>query len=305
MAVYRKIETSFWQDPFILDLDPEEKYFYLYLMTNTKTSQCGIYEISKMVMQMELGIDRKRVDELIEKFIGYKKIIYSEHTHEIMIVNWIKYNGSSSPTVLKRVATELKEIKNMGLVVEYLERATTENIPIDTLSIPYQYYIDTAKLGKKGKGTEMAINTQSDTVPIEYQYSMDTKTQEEEEEEETKEEEETEESGSSLKTNKDLKLIANEYERCGFGTIDFTTKELLEELIEAYSTEWIIQAFKICVDANKRTLKYARGILNNWKTEGGMKLGGKKDGKSNTGNSKSDNGEDEIDWAERAGVKSF
>ncbi|TKI91171.1 replication protein, partial [Bacillus wiedmannii] len=38
MAVYRPVHVSFWQDSFVLDLTPEEKYFYLYLMTNSKTS---------------------------------------------------------------------------------------------------------------------------------------------------------------------------------------------------------------------------------------------------------------------------
>ena len=37
MATYRQVHITFWQDPFIEDLEPMEKYFYLYLMTNSKT----------------------------------------------------------------------------------------------------------------------------------------------------------------------------------------------------------------------------------------------------------------------------
>ena len=92
--------------------------------------------------------------------------------------------------------------------------------------------------------------------------------------------------------DKNLSLVAKEYEQCGFGTIDMRTKELLEDLLEQYSTEWIVQAFSVCVEANKRTIKYAKGILNNWKTEGGMKLGGKADGRSSQGNRES---EEEVD----------
>lgn len=114
---------------------------------------------------------------------------------------------------------------------------------------------------------------------------------------------EKEEDSSSLKIDKNLKLIANKYEQGGFGSIDFTTKELLEELLEEYSVEWIVQAFKICVDANKRTIKYARGILNNWKTEGGMKLGGKENGKSIATNDRRN--EEKDNSAERAGVISL
>ena len=32
MAKYRQLYTEFWSDSFVLELTPEEKYFYLYLM---------------------------------------------------------------------------------------------------------------------------------------------------------------------------------------------------------------------------------------------------------------------------------
>ena len=58
MAVYRQVQTSYWQDAFVLDLTPEEKFFYMYLMTNSKTTQCGIYELPKKVIEMETGYNR-------------------------------------------------------------------------------------------------------------------------------------------------------------------------------------------------------------------------------------------------------
>ena len=53
MAVYRHIHINYWQDGFVLDLTPEEKYFYIYLMTNSKTSQCGIYELHRRIIETE------------------------------------------------------------------------------------------------------------------------------------------------------------------------------------------------------------------------------------------------------------
>lgn len=47
MAKYRQLYTEFWKDGFVVELEPEEKYFYLYLLTNANTSQCGIYELPK------------------------------------------------------------------------------------------------------------------------------------------------------------------------------------------------------------------------------------------------------------------
>ena len=46
MAKYRQLHTTFWNDSLILDLTPEQKYFYIYLLTNPNVTQCGIYEIS-------------------------------------------------------------------------------------------------------------------------------------------------------------------------------------------------------------------------------------------------------------------
>ncbi|MGQ0437590.1 hypothetical protein ACT4UT_04545, partial [Bacillus sp. B-TM1] len=47
MAVYRTVQVNFWQDDFVLDLTPEERYFYVYLLTCSKTTQCGIFPFPK------------------------------------------------------------------------------------------------------------------------------------------------------------------------------------------------------------------------------------------------------------------
>ena len=47
MARYRNVSTSFWEDNKIVDdFTPEDKYIYLYCMTNPHTNLCGCYEIS-------------------------------------------------------------------------------------------------------------------------------------------------------------------------------------------------------------------------------------------------------------------
>ncbi|EEM28079.1 TPA: MolR family transcriptional regulator [Bacillus thuringiensis] len=55
MAVYRNVQVNFWQDEFILDLTPEERYFYIYLLTGTKTKQCGIYILPKRVAELSFS----------------------------------------------------------------------------------------------------------------------------------------------------------------------------------------------------------------------------------------------------------
>lgn len=116
MATYRKLHTTFWTDPFVENLTQEQKLFYLYLITNTKTKQSGIYEITKKYMAFETGFSIKEITELINYFVNDGKILYSETTNEIAIVNWVKHNLSLSHSVLKCIETDLYEVKDKKLI---------------------------------------------------------------------------------------------------------------------------------------------------------------------------------------------
>ena len=83
MAAYRHIHIDYWQDSFVLDLTPEEKYFYIYLMTNSKTTQCGVYSLHNRIIETETGYNRETVEKLIQRFIEYKKIYYCDHPDRI------------------------------------------------------------------------------------------------------------------------------------------------------------------------------------------------------------------------------
>ena len=124
MAIFRKLHTTFWSDTFIGELDRDKKLFYIYLLTNERTTQCGIYEISKKQIAFDLGYSIDTVSKLLIYFINAGKIRYNEGTNEMAIGNWVKYNFSTSPKVQTCVNKELKVIK-------------------DTLLIQYLYCIDT------------------------------------------------------------------------------------------------------------------------------------------------------------------
>ena len=120
MAIFRKIHTSFWSDTFIQDLDNDQRLFYLYLLTNERTKQCGIYEISKKQMAFDLGYSIDRVSKLLKYFISTGKVLYNETTKEIAIKNWVKYNSSTSPKVLSCIKSELDDVKDRVLI-EYIK----------------------------------------------------------------------------------------------------------------------------------------------------------------------------------------
>lgn len=135
MAKYSQVYNSFWQDDFILRLTPEEKYFYLYLITNSKTNVCGIYELPYKVIEFETGYNRETVDKLIKKFEEYDRIKYSHKTNEICIKNWSKYNVNRSPKVKAALKASLDEVKDKDLI--------PYAYPMHTVSIPYTYPMDT------------------------------------------------------------------------------------------------------------------------------------------------------------------
>ncbi|EPY2302592.1 DnaD domain protein [Clostridium sporogenes] len=133
MAKYRQLYTEFWNDNFVLNLEPEEKYFYIYLLTNPNTSQCGIYELPKKIIEMQTGHSKETVDRLLKKFEEYKKIIYSEETNEVIILNWVKYNEPNNINAIKCVNKEIKKIKNRNFVKELYLQYSKIGLEVDKL----------------------------------------------------------------------------------------------------------------------------------------------------------------------------
>ena len=112
--MYRKIQTSFWEDGKIVDnFTPDDKYFYLYLMTNPHTNLCGCYEISRRQMENETGYTPERVEKELQRICELHKIAaYSDNTKELLLYNWHKYNWKGSDTLKKGIISEIDEIKN-------------------------------------------------------------------------------------------------------------------------------------------------------------------------------------------------
>ncbi|CAG9612256.1 hypothetical protein BACCIP111899_01429 [Bacillus rhizoplanae] len=133
MAVYRNIQVNFWQDDFILDLTPEERYFYIYLLTCSKTTQCGIYPLPKRLAELETGYNRETVEKLLQRFIDYGKILYDADTKELYIQNWLRYNPITNTNIEKCVLRELKTVKSKKFVHMFLQKCLEEELSIPLL----------------------------------------------------------------------------------------------------------------------------------------------------------------------------
>ncbi|RDY25826.1 DnaD domain protein [Romboutsia weinsteinii] len=255
MAVYRHIHIDYWQDGFILDLTPEEKYFYIYLMTNSKTSQCGIYELPKRII--ETGYNRESVDKLINRFEEYKKVVYCDDTKEIFLKNWIKHNKAASPKVKKCIEKELLNVKSDILVELFLKECKKHGYSIDT---------DSKKLNKTMDSVSIPIAC--DESKEEYHYGEKEKQKEKEEEKEKYKEKLLSENLDS-ENNLENKYVSNIskfktlYEQ-NVGLINPIVGQWLFEVCESIDYELFKRAIEIATDKGKCNKGYINGILKQW-----------------------------------------
>lgn len=131
MAIYRNVYTSFWEDPRVVEeMTPEDKLFYLYLMTNPCTTMIGIYSITKKRMAYELGYSMETVNVLMDRFENYHSlIVYNQETREIALLNWGKYNlNRGGKPVEDCVKKDLSLIKDEKLIRLVSERVTNKTI---------------------------------------------------------------------------------------------------------------------------------------------------------------------------------
>lgn len=159
MAIYRNVHLSFWDDAKVVDdFTPEDRYFMLYILTNPHTNLCGCYEISMKKMETELGYTRDSVENLINRFKEYHKVIdYDYKTKEILIKNWHKYNWTASSKLDKPLREEIGNVKSDVFKRYLAELYNSRKSVDDTVSIPYPYGSDTTV-------TVTVTDTVTDTV---------------------------------------------------------------------------------------------------------------------------------------------
>lgn len=100
MAKFRYVNTRIWIDEYISNLNVEEKLFFLYLITNSATEICGVYELPLKIMSVEIGIKIDKITKILGKFEKDDKIYYRKSW--VGIKNFIKHQ-SVNPKVKKGI----------------------------------------------------------------------------------------------------------------------------------------------------------------------------------------------------------
>ncbi|WP_204236991.1 DnaD domain-containing protein [Mammaliicoccus sciuri] len=232
MAKFRQVYTEFWEDPKVQEeFTPEDRYFYLYLLTNPRTTQIGIYQITKKQIAFELGYSTESINALIDRFENHHKLIkYNIETREIAIKNWGRYNfNKAGKPVEDCVRSELSRVKDNGLI-EY----TKPNIDNSKIINIYDTYTIRGTTGGQEK-------------------------EEEKEEEENK---------KKNKNRREKEVIAFDfYQENGFGLLNPHIKDEMGSYIDDFENdgnEIVTKALKITLERNKISWGYTKGILKNW-----------------------------------------
>ena len=175
MAIFRHIQTAFWKDPKIIeDMTPEDRLFFLYILTNPSTTQIGVYNITKKQMAFELGYSIEVINSLMHRFENQHNVIrYNEETREICIINWGKYNlNKGGKPIIDCVKKEVSQVKDKSLLKLIADK--TEKHEIKDIFIQAYDNNDTSTIGvqkEEEKEKQKENKKEKETGEKEYEYS--------------------------------------------------------------------------------------------------------------------------------------
>lgn len=140
MANYRNIHMNFWTDSKVVDeFTPEDKYIYLYVMTNPHTNLCGCYEISVRQVANETGYNSDSVERLLKRLDQTHNVIrYNAPTKELLVLNWYRYNWTTSEKINKPLLAEIQKVKSDAFR-QYLADRYNER---ENIAAPYDPAVD-------------------------------------------------------------------------------------------------------------------------------------------------------------------
>ena len=113
MSKSRMVNTQFWDDNYVMDLDPIEKLLFLYLLTNQATNMLGIYELHIRRIAFDTGIDKDMVLKIFDRFDKADKAKYVDGY--VILKNFTKhqsYNDKMKVSAINTYEALPNSIKN-------------------------------------------------------------------------------------------------------------------------------------------------------------------------------------------------
>lgn len=105
MAKQRYINTKFWSDGFVSELNPLDRYLFLYFLTNEHTNIAGIYELPLKTISFETGIELDMLKKMLKRLNG--KVIYIDGW--VYVKNFAKHQAVND-SIIKGIEVARKSI---------------------------------------------------------------------------------------------------------------------------------------------------------------------------------------------------
>jgi hypothetical protein len=133
MSIKRVVNTEFWTDKKVVEqFTPEDKYFFLYMLTNPHTTQLGIYQFVYKVAAFETGYNTDTITNLIDRFVKFGVMRVSQFSGEIAIKNFLKHSiikgGDPVFDLLTKEARAVKDVSLLQFVLEANRNSTNETV---------------------------------------------------------------------------------------------------------------------------------------------------------------------------------
>ena len=270
MAKFRQIQTSFWSNTYIQEeMTAEDKYFYLYLMTNEFTTQIGIYSITKKQMAFDLGYSMESVTALLQRFETYHKLIkYDVESREIILLKWAENNlNIGGKPVQDLIKKEIEQVKNkdfLALMYSNCPENSLKNfigLLIYKNNISYNESSDGSLINlsnfEKNKKTNNNNNFyESSDAPLNEAGAINNK-------EEIINNNHNHDHNNNI-YNRDLKKIKEWFKK---NEIDFSKKheDKIIELLKNNSIDYLLNLFQEQIDIlkNKKDVKNIAAVFSN------------------------------------------
>lgn len=268
---FRMVYGQFWTDPKVMEeMTPEDKFFYVYILTNPSTTSCGIYIITKKQMAFEMGYSTETINNLMDRLQNHHKLIrYNAETRELAIKNWGKHNlNRGGKPFLDCLKSELSKVKDKNLI-----KYVYDNIRNQNIKEIFRAYFDNPTNG------EPTVPPQGDNKERDKKTDKNINIDREREIDKDNIEETSAEKSKAAVTEKEDKAeelsltLVEKYEKitCKVGILDLAAIKLAV-LQHGYNN--VQKAIDKALEKGKFSMSYINGILRTWAKEGYPKEGG-------------------------------
>jgi hypothetical protein len=174
MATYRPIKTKVWHDDWFSHLNPEERCFWLFLLTNEYTHISGIYELPKSLISPLSGCPNS--EDILERFQKEGKVIWKMGW--LMIKNYIK-NNSEQRSKLDNITIAIKAyLSENPFLVDWFDLKNVDTFKglVSTLEDPpVKSKVERVKSKVKRVKKEKGFLILKDTTQFPYLLEVDFK----------------------------------------------------------------------------------------------------------------------------------